>query len=207
MTLTELIAEVYVITNRSDLTAETLSSVKKATLQAHKGGPKGTEFFYRDIYETGVTFPTSDYMQYIEYRTLIPRWRALKYLRKYDTSLYRPAGSFGKFFEIVTPESSLDSYEVTKPDICYIAGEVIQIRSTNKIQNALLGCYLNPAIGSTDETFISWIAIEQPWAIINLAASSVFRAIGKLDESGAQLQLAQQELIALADSNIIANGY
>ena len=49
MTFDELVAEVYLLTARGDLTAETQSAVKAATLKAHK-----SDFFSKDIFETGV---------------------------------------------------------------------------------------------------------------------------------------------------------
>ena len=46
MTLAELIAEVYLLTNRPDRVAMTTSAVKAATLKAHK-----SDFFSKDIHE------------------------------------------------------------------------------------------------------------------------------------------------------------
>jgi len=202
MTLTELINEVYIITNRRDLVNETLSAIRSSTLKAHH-----VDFFYKDIFETGVAFTENDYNQYIEYRTLVPRWRAVKYIRKYQVGTNPAPGKYGDFFTLKTPENTLDDYGLTEPNIYYIAGESIQLRSTTKIQNALLGCYINPLIGGTNETYSSWIAIDNPWLIINWAAMYIFRAIGKLDEASMQEKLAAIEVQLLIQSNVIAEGY
>jgi hypothetical protein len=198
MTLTELISEVVLITNRPDLTAETLSSVRSATLKVHQ-----SDYFYKDIQETGISFTTPEYLQYIEYQTIIPNWRALKYLRKYDAA----GKALGKFFEVVIPELTLDSYAVNREDICYVAGNVIQIRSSTKISNCLMGCYLNPLVGTSNTLYSSWIAVDHPWAIIFEAAGRVFRMIGKLEEAAAQRALAAEELNSIRLSNIQALGY
>lgn len=202
MTLTELIAEVYVITNRPDLTAETLSAVRSGTMKCHRA-----DFFVKDIFETGITFPTATFLQAIQYRDILPRWRAFKYLRKFDPTAFPSPGLAGEFFEFATPGTSLDSYSINRENICYLAGDNIQVRSSTEIQYALLGCYLNPQAGITDGTFASWIAEEFPWAIIHQAASSVFRMIGKLDESNAQMALWQLEMNEVTSSNITNEGF
>lgn len=199
MTLTELISEVYSITNRPDRVAETLSSVRSATLKAHQ-----SDYYPRDVYETGISFTSADYLQYIEYKTIIPRWRSLKYLRKYDTS---GSGTAGTFFDIVPTELTQDSYGLNRDDICYLAGNVIQVRSSTEISNALLGCYLDPLIGVTNATYDSWIAIQHPWYIIYEAAGRVLRMTGKLDEAMAQRALAMEELVTIKATNIQAGGY
>ena len=202
MTLTELITEVYGITNRPDRIQETLSGVRSATMKVHR-----LDYFPKDIYETGINFPTSDYTQQIDYRAIIPRFRAMKYLREFDATAFPSPGLAGKFFQMVAPETILDDYFAERKDIWYLAGDVIQVRSCTQFQYALLGCYLNPIVGITDETFSSWIATEFPWAIIHNAASHVFRAIGNAAESQAQMQLASMEMTELTNSNVTSVGY
>lgn len=205
MNLTELTAEVVVITNRPDRTAETLSALRSALLKLHSW--EGN-FFPKDLYETGITFPTSAFFQAIDYRTIIPRWRALKYLRKFDNTAYPPPGIAGKFFKIITPEaqSSLDSYNLNQEDVAYLAGEIIQVRSCTEFQYALLGCYRHPLVGSTADTYGSWISQEYPFAVIHLAAAQVLAAVGKLDEAQRQTALAGVDIQLMVNSNIVAVG-
>lgn len=202
MTLTELISEVYTITNRPDRIAETLSAVRSATLKVHR-----SDYYPKDLWESGITFDTLGYLQAIEYRTLQPRWRSFKYLRKFDATAYPPPGEAGKFFELVQIETSLDDYKLNREDIVYIAGEVLQVRSSTEIQYALIGAYINPLVGVTNDLYSSWIAIDFPFAIVHLAASYVFRAIGKADEAAAQLQLYAMELEQVKLSSIQEYGY
>lgn len=200
MTLTELIAEVYLLTNRPDLVSQTLSAVRSATLAIHH-----TDFYYKDIFETAINFPQSEYLQQIEYQSLVPRWRSLKYLRKLDASS-APAVP-GKFFDIITPEQVLDTYQIERNDVCYVAGIWIQIRSSTAFQYGLLGCYLNPIVGSTNGTYESWIAVDYPWAIIYMAAANVSRMIGREKEARGFDALTSMEVNLLKTSCIIANGY
>ena len=200
MTLTELQAEVYTLTNRPDLTAQTLAAVRSATLKLHQ-----LDYFYKDLFETGIVFSTSEFFQSFEYRTLIPRWRALKYLRKFDISV--TPGLAGAFFNVLVPENVLDDYFQHKEDVCYVAGSVLQIRSSTSFTNALLGCYLNPVITEAGyDAGNSFIAVEHPYAIIYDAAATVFKTIGKSDESAAYRQLSGQFAQEIITSNVRSTG-
>lgn len=193
-TFTELLAEVYTLTIRPDLVAETKSAVKAATLKAHQ-----MDFFYKDLYEVGVQFSTADYIQALEYRTITPRYRALKYIRKTDVE-----GTPGAFLSVITPALSLDRYGAQREDICYGAGEVIQIKSSTMLQYVLFGCYRNPDI--TEATYDSWIAIDHPYAIVYEAAAIVFKTIGQDEKSVVFKRLTDEQFQMVKASNIEIEG-
>lgn len=182
-TLSEMIGDVYTITNRPDLISETALALKQATLKMHQ-----TDHYPKDIFETGITFPTPATIQSLDYRTMIPRWRTFKYLRKYNN------GYPGEFFSLLTPEESLDRYQINRENICYVAGEQLEVRSNSADSHALLACYLHPDI--TDAGYSSWIAQEHPYAIIYEAASKVFKMIGQ-DElaSSMKQEVAEQYML------------
>lgn len=196
MTLTELIAEVYTLTNRPDLVAQTLTAVRSATLKLHQ-----LDYFYKDLFETGVAFTTSDYIQQLEYRTLIPKWRALKYIRKTDVTGSDTLG----FFDIIVPENILDQYNINRDNVAYAAGAFVQLRSSTAFQYIILGCYVNPDI--TASTYDSWIALDHPYAIIFEAAAAVFKMIGDTEQFAAYTQLAAQQAAEVKLSNIQSTGY
>ena len=196
MTLAELIAEVYTITGRPDRTAETSLAVRSATLKAHQ-----SDYYYKDIYEIGVAFTASATLQDLDYRNLIPRWRSLKYLRKYDFVNSAP----GKQLDIILPEQIFDRYSTQKSDICYVAGAYVHINSADAQQYYLLGCYVNPTI--TDSEYSSWIAQDHPYAIIYDAAATVFKSIGKDEEAAAYRSLLAEQISMLKMSNIDAVGF
>jgi hypothetical protein len=192
----ELVADVYTITNRPDLVAETKLAVKAATLKAHQ-----SDFYPKDIFETGILWNPIGYQQSLDYRTLIPRWRAFKYLRKYDSTGATP----GDFFNILTPEQTIDSYGVNRDDVCYVAGEQLEIRSSTEDTYMLLSCYVHPTVD--ENTYSSWIALDHPYAIVYEAVSKIFKTIG-WDEQAAQMQREVAEQFALLrNSNILAQGY
>jgi len=197
MNLAELQQEVYTITNRPDLVNETLTAIRSATLKLHQ-----LDYFYKDVFETGVVFIAPAYKQQLDYRALIPQWRALKYLRRTDSQ----GMDTGPFFEIVTvPELTIDQYQTNRDNICYVAGSLIQIRSSTEFQYAILGCYVNPNI--TVSGYNSWIALDHPYAIVFEAAASVFKMIGETDQFAAYTRLAMEHQELLKISNIQAQGY
>tara|TARA_R110000744_G_scaffold325160_1_gene430967 strand:- start:17 stop:607 length:591 start_codon:yes stop_codon:yes gene_type:complete len=196
MTLAELIEEVYLLTNRRDLVAETTAAVKAATLKAHK-----TDYYSKDIFETGVVFTTPDYRQSLDYITLLSNFRAFKYLRKTTSA----TDDTGAFLDIITPEETIDSYGKNRTDIAYVAGRVIEIRSSTILQYALLGCYAYPIV--TTASFSSWIAEQSPFFIIYEACRVIFKSIGYDEQSATFTGLVAEELNLLKISAISDVGY
>lgn len=196
MNLSELQQEVYVLTLRPDLVPLTLLAVRSATLKIHQ-----SDYFFKDIREYGIDFGDSTYTQQLDYRSLFPRWRSLKYLRKTDS-----AGSDGgAFFELIVPEHVNDSYGVQQTNVCYMAGAYVQIKSSTPLQYAIVGFYENPDV--SEAGYSSWVALDHPYAIVFEAASAVFKAIGDTEQSAAYNALALQHLAEVKMSNIEARGY
>lgn len=195
MTFDELLAEVYVLTNRPDLIAETKSAVKAATLKAHQ-----SDFYSKDIYETVITAPTAAYVHSIDYPAIITNFRALKYIRKLDAT-----GNPTDFITVITPEEVLDSYGTAKSDIAYIAGRVIELRSSTEVQKLLLGCYVFPIIAET--SYGSWVAELFPYAIVYEAARVVFKTIGYDEQTAQYEKLVAEQFTLLRQSALSDVGY
>lgn len=223
MQYSDLVAAVYTLTNRPDLVNETAQAVAAATLRAHH-----VDFFYKDLVELPIQFASLCYSQQIPL-SLFPLYRSIKYLRKYypctgpnqqpiqDQSpsnlpplygmYYDPGANLpdGLFLKIISPDNVLDSYAINKIDVAYFAGQTIQIRSGDQIQYALAGYYAHPNI--VPASYNSWVAIENPYAIIYAATAIVFKTIG-YDEQNQQYQsLMQSEYDMLTMSNIQPEGY
>lgn len=196
MTLAELIQEVYNLTNRPGLVAETLTAVRSATLKLHQ-----LDYFYKDILEVGIEFNPTGFVVSANYRDLIPRWRALKYLRKTDSTGIEQ----GLLYNIIVPESVLDQYGVNQENVCYVAGTYLHVRSSTTLQYAILGCYQNPDI--TELGFNSWIAVDHPYAIVFEAAALIFKMIGDTEKFAAYTQLAAMQAAELKLSNVQSYGY
>lgn len=197
-TLASLTADVYTLTNRPDLVGVTALAIRAATLKAH-----GSDYYYKDLLETGIQFDNSLAQQSIEYKTLVPRWRALKYIRKYDYTT--PPGTPGKFLETITPEQVLDSYSINRENVCYVAGLELNIRCSEAQQYFLLGYYVHPDV--TVAGYSSWIADEAPLTIIMEAAATVFKTIGYDEQAAAYKQSVAEQYAELKLTNIVAVGY
>lgn len=193
-TFTALLDDVYTLTNRSDLVAETTVAVRVATLKLHQ-----SDFYPRDLVESRVQFSAADYFQALAYKSLFPGWRALSYARKYES------GAPTEVLEIISPTNILDSYSVEKENVCYVAGAVLQIRSLTQINEVLVGFYQNPV--TLPDTYASWIADVYPFAIVLEAAATVFKMIGKDEEASTYRQLAGEQLLMVKNSNITAEGF
>lgn len=196
MNFSELLQEVYDLTKRPDLVAETTLAIKSATLKAHM-----SDFYSKDIHETRITTDTADYIHGIDYISIISNFRSLKYLRKYDLVTATP----GDFINVIEPEEVLDSYGVELTDVCYIAGRVLEVKSSTQIDNMLLGCYVLPIV--TTSGYSSWIANLYPYAIIMEAARVVFKAIGYDEQSAAFERLVAEQYVLLKMSALSDVGY
>lgn len=169
-TYSQLISSVNTLTKRPDLVDDTALAIKQATIQAHS-----SDFYPKDLFETGISFTTSDYRQSLNYKLLLPLWRSLKYLRKYDAVNL----AAGAELKAIPTEKVVDSYGAERNDVIYLAGQVYQIKSSTQEQYYLLGAYLHP--DTNPDTYTSWIAEECPLLIAYKAASIVAGMIGNTE--------------------------
>lgn len=196
-----IVEDVFVITNARHLVNETIMAVKSATLQLHR-----RDNFPKDLAEFTIQFPTSDYLQSIDYRTLFPRYRSLSYIRKYNAAVPTPDAGMGGFFEIITPQQVLDSYSQARSNVAYVAGSNINLRSSEAIQYVTIGIYQNPDV-ATPASYNSWIADEAYYAVVYLAASIIFgSSLADSARQNSNLGLSNIEMIEVVNSNIVAQG-
>lgn len=196
MTLSEIIEEVYLLTNRRDMVAETASAIKAATLKAHQ-----SDFYSKDIYETGVEFPSLEYRQQLDYTSFVSNFRSFKYFRK----AISPTDDNSAFIQIITPEEVIDSYGQNRNDVAYVAGRILQIRSSTQFQYGMLGAYLLPIVTTAD--YSSWVAEQFPFAIIYEACRVIFKAIGYDEQSSTFTSLTAEAYNLLRMSALSDVGY
>ena len=195
-TFAELVADVKIMTNRPDLDAEIKLAVKAATLKAHH-----TDYYPKDLYETGIQWSPVAFTQSLTYRGLIPRYRAFKYLRKLDST-----GLIGgAFFTMITPEQSLDEYYIDRENVCYLAGEDLEIKSSTEDTYMILGCYIHPDI--TEATYNSWIAVDHPFCIEYEATSKIFKTIGFDEQAAMMNKEVTEQYMLLRNAEVLGQGY
>ncbi len=197
MNYQEIYDEVVSLTNRPDLTAEINTAIKSATLRCHQ-----MDFYERDVLEQKLVFIEAEYIKQVDVKSVLSRYRKIKYLRKWDPTGSDPqtlqaTGAAGAFFDIIDPDQVLDSYNITKADVAYVAGSQLNIRSSSAESQFLCGWYASPNISSSG--YSSWIADQVPYAIIYGAASVLFNMIGFQEQSRKfdSLILEQNQMVTM----------
>ena len=171
MTLTQLISEVAIATNRPDLTNDITQAIRKATMKCHLA-----DEFKFDLSEVVITVPTQTDFHYqldLSNTTNYPLFRKVSHIQEYNLPL---AGN-EIVFEPKDAAGLMDDYMLESNDYYYQAGYAINIGSHKQLTQLRVGYWKLPDIGVS--TYSSWIANMYPDAIIDEAASTVFKAIGK----------------------------
>ena len=189
VTLETLIDEVYTITNRPDLAAETKYAVISATIKAHN-----TDEFIPDIVQV-VTSPTydADLDLYQIQLAEAPFVRLRKVLAVNTYPVQAP-------LQVVEATNLFNTHGYLAQGIYYIAGQVLNIRDTRASQ-AFVTYLTRP--DTADATYSSWIADTATDAIVYGAASIVFDLLGKADEKSRFSNLFVATMQDVVANNIV----
>lgn len=194
MNFNELTAEVLSITKRPDLQTSIENAVRAATIKAHN-----QDFFYRDLVETGISFAEESHIQnFLPAQIFGNNFRKIKYIRYWIYDVTDPTfqGRAGDFLDALDTENSVDAYGYNKTNVYYLAGELIQIRTSMAATHFLTAAYVYPTV-VTPETFKSWIADFFPYAIIYEACRRMFIQIGKTKDAQSMAGMVAEEYIQL----------
>lgn len=230
LSLAQLVTAVYTETNRPDYVDETLQAIFASTIKMH-----GLEFFYKDIVPAQIIFDNPGYIQTLD-TTVLPFYRAMAYLRKDAPAIYAnyelnptpmpplfqdptgmliSSGVARKIIRPIAPDDILDEFDVEKTDVMYQAGRVVMIRSSTSLQYCLGAWYAWPNcdVANKGAAYSSWIAEENPYAIVFDAASAILQKTGMTDAARKYDNvnpdnpgLVQSQMLALRTSNIVMEG-
>jgi len=195
-TLASLLNDVYALTLRPELVAQTTLAVQHATLKMHH-----TDFYCKDLSELSYTFETSEYLQDLDWASTLTRYRAIQWIRKRDPDTQENM----EFLTPIDPTQALDPYKITKTNVYYGSGVFLRLRTDTPWAAFTLSFYQNPDI--TSGSYSSWIADQHPYAIVNEAARRVFKTIGKDDEASMYESLVAEAVQEIKISNVVVNGY
>lgn len=173
-TFSTILDNVYVLTKRPDLIAETKSAVKKATLKLHN-----KDLWEKDLKEVIVTLTPSTLFRYSLDLTdagTYPRIKKIKSIREYNAI---PTGRELKL-EKHDSDDIFDDYQIERVNYFYLAGLAANLVVVSALTQIKVGYYQYPDI--TELTYSSWIANELPDYIAEEAARSLFKLIGKDEE-------------------------
>lgn len=177
---TDILNDVYTITNRSDLVAESKLAVKQATIDAHR-----SEFYPKDLVDgLQIAITPASAIWQLSIPANFARWRAFAYLRPYSVV----SGTLSKIIigrnQFLSPDAILDEYLEEKLNVAYVAGTNLNMRLEGAYDGMLCAYYSNPIIDET--TYDSWVATDHPGVIQIDAGRRVLAMIG-YEEAAARL--------------------
>jgi len=171
---TDMLDNVYVLTNRPDLVAETKSQIKKAAIKLH-----GADFFKADLKEVVVPVTAAVDFRYtldLTDTAHFTRRRKVHYVRQYET----PPTGRERDYKMYDAADILDDYSLEGTNYSYQAGLVVNVISFAALTNVRVGYFQFPDTSET--TFSSWIASLSTSYLEEEAAKNIFKIIGKDEE-------------------------
>lgn len=204
-TLAALLTDVYSLTNRPDLVAESTLAVKMATLKAHQ-----SDFFFRDIAQLPINlFIAPTPAVFTVPLTSFTRWRAWSTITKYDPVTADIVDSANAQIEIVPSAMLFDSYQLKRTNIAWNDGVSVNIRFVPDTTltfpyNLLFKWYQNQDI--TNAAAMGWISDNHPYCIVTEAARTIFKTIGQDQQAAYYESLVKEQYQELKISNIVAVG-
>lgn len=213
-TIDSLAADVYVLTNRPDLVSETKVALRKAIFKCHSA-----DTFKRDLTIQRLQMSLYPVLEPGSFRwnialTEFPRFRRPKFLRyppELSTPLQTPAplidyptgAVWTREFTEIAADNLFDSYRSERSNYFYIAGSTITIKSSFGIDYLDFGYYQYPLIPAlSTDNIMSWICDQYPDAVIEEAAGTVFKMIGKDDESARYQALFGENIMILRGTDV-----
>lgn len=175
-----LVTECNRWTKRPDLDAATRSAIRGVTLKYHR-----LHKLFKDL--TTVIVPNPDTTQQvaqIDIPTWFPQWRQFKSIKNDQSDLS---------YTVADPNQLLDQDGYSLLNVYLVAGTTLNVKSGAGFQNLNVIYYKDPII-TTDATYNSWIATEQPDLLICAAAVRVL----SFDNEGEISKIAKQEEIEQA---------
>lgn len=214
-TLDSLAADVYTLTNRPDLVAETLVSLKKAIRKFH-----GAETFKRDLAVERIDMTAQTPLAANQYRwslalSLFPSFRRFKAVNfppelipSYNTTPaplrdWTAGFKLDTVFHEIAPDNLFDRYGYERQNYFFITGSTVLVKAGWYVDFLDFTYYKWPVIPAlTSDPVTSWIVNEYPDCIVEEAAGAVFKMIGKDDEFNRFAGLFADNLVILKSADV-----
>ena len=177
-----ILTDIYTLTNRPNLMAESKLGIRVATTKLH-----GLEFWREDRIEEELAVTPVDSTFSVDLATsLLYKPRHLDYIKKVGSDVY---------FEEITPRQLLDSYGYRRFNTFYRAGNNLHFLTDTSDTSILLSYYRQPV--PTEASYSSWIAETYPIFIAIEAAIFVFSSIGDKEQEKRMQDMANINLATL----------
>lgn len=195
-------------TQRPDLAQASVGVVKRRIQRAVQSLHR-IDFFQKDFVEQKVGFQTESAIQSLDVINMLPRLRALGYVRKWSQSLEDLYSSTGTaltatgadFFKEINPQYALDGYGYDKRNVMYRSGMSIKFNSSEAFQFMFVGWFRDPNI-SDIENCESWILSDYPNLVASHVKARIFKDIGKEEESRSANREYEMEYNIFVTNNI-----
>lgn len=206
-TLNSLAADVYVLTNRPELVAETRVSIRKAIMKFH-----AADTFKRDLTSKRLQMSQYTPLQPNQFRWSIPLSEFPRFRRpssiSYPMDLVPPQWNVpaplidwpagydrSRIYHETTADNLFDTYNQEKQNYYFITGSILTLKSGWLVDFLDVYYYQWPTIPTDPAAEItSWICDQYPDGIVEEAAGAVFKMIGKDDEYQRFMQLFAENI-------------
>lgn len=166
-----LLTDIYALTARPDLEAETELALRTATVNAHL-----SDAYPRDMFTSQVQLPNASYLSSLDVPSLFPGLRGINKITPLDSNLQPVILSPEDEIKIIELGDIYDDYGQLRNNVVYLAGDSINIRSLLNSYGYIVSWFRSPNLRRS--TYNSWIAQVYPTIIVYWAASIVLDTNG-----------------------------
>lgn len=177
----DILADVYTITNRPDLVAESKLGIRAATIKLHS-----LEFWNEDREVESLSVVTANSLFSVAKSAFTFSPRKIEFFKKAVADI---------FFEEIDVVQMLDRYGVKRFNTYYQAGSSFNFLTDSADTEVIVSYYRNPV--ATEIGYSSWIAEEYKELVAFEAAIFVFSSIGDKEQEQRIEKMAAQQLAIL----------
>lgn len=192
-----MLADIYALTNRPDLEAETAIALRSATTNAHL-----TDVYPRDIVTQQVQLPNSANVVALNISTLFPMLRGVSTVRPLDINMNLLAPNEHNQIDVVEMGDIYDpEYGNIRQRIAYVSGDSLVIRYPISITGYVVEYLRAPQ--TKRALYDSWIAQMSPAIIQFWAAAIVMNTNGNEEKARSYLTQVEKFYIPQLKSNFL----
>lgn len=192
-----MLADIYTLTNRPDLDAETAIALRTATTNAHL-----TANYPRDVTTSQVQLPNSSNQVAFNMSTLFPNCRGFMDIKPIDSSFNILPLWQNQLIEIVEMGDIYDPvYKNLRTNIAFVSGDQLVVRCP--VQNWGYAIQWSVAPQTQRALYNSWIAQMAPAIILYWAAAIVLATNGAEQKAADYMKQIEKFYIPQLQSNFL----
>lgn len=192
-----MLEDIYTLTNRPDLEAETALALKAATTNAHL-----TDVYPRDCVTDHVQLPNSAGAVALNISTLFPLMRGISTIRPTDINGLALAPNDWNHIEVVELGDIYDpEYGNLRTKIAYISGDSLVVRYPINVNGFIVEWIRAPQ--TRRELYNSWIAQMAPSVIHYWAGAIILNTNGNEEKARSYFSQVEKFYIPQLKSNFL----